>query len=132
MNRAERRKRGLKNNDPAVVVKRSDVNNLVNFPDVQKAIQEECHRVEKEEQQKAELDIDTLIIATLHSEFGFGVQRILRFMSGFIALHEYYRDKYEDSDMFALRMHLQKDGINVEEMIREVEKNAAEKSTNKG
>ena len=138
MNRKQRRAKGVKNSDPAFMVRQSDMQShidrlLKNDPTVQQAIQEEAHRVNLLEAKKQAEDIDALILMTLHDIFGFGKTRLLRFAKGLAELQKYYEDRYEDCDIFAMKMHL-KDyvGIDVTELQKEVERLATEESTNKG
>ena len=111
MNRKQRRAKGVKNSDPAFMVKQSDMQShidrlLNNDPNVQKAIQEEAHRVNLLEAKKQAEDIDALILMTLHEIFGFGKTRLLRFAKGLAELQKYYEDRYEDCDLFAMKVHL--------------------------
>ena len=138
MNRKQRRAKGVKNSDPAFMVKQSDMQShidrlLKSDPNVQKAIQEEAHRVNLLEAKKQAEDIDAIILMTLHEIFGFGKTRLLRFAKGLAELQKYYEDRYEDCDIFAMKMYL-KDyvGIDVTELQKEVERLATEESTNKG
>ena len=138
MNRKQRRAKGVKNSDPAFMVKQSDMQShiyrlLKDDPNVQKAIQEEAHRVNLLEAKKQAEDIDALILMTLHDIFGFGKTRLLRFAKGLAELQKYYEDRYEDCDLFAMKMHL-KDyvGIDVTELQKEVERLLTEESSNKG
>ena len=138
MNRKQRRAKGVKNSDPAFMVKQSDMQShidrlLKNDPTVQQAIQEEAHRVSLLEAKKQAEDIDAIILMTLHDIFGFGKTRLLRFAKGLAELQKYYEDRYEDCDLFSMKMHL-KDyvGIDVTELQKEVERLADEESSNKG
>lgn len=138
MNRKQRRAKGIKNSDPAFMVRQSDMQShidrlLKNDPTVQQAIQEEAHRVELSEAKKQAEDIDALILMTLHDVFGFGKIRLLRFVKGLAELQKYYEDRYEDCDLFAMKTHLKEYiGIDVAELQKEVEEIAAEESSNKG
>ena len=138
MNRKQRRAKGVKNSDPAFMVRQSDMQShidrlLKSDPTVQQAIQEEAHRVNLLEAKKQAEDIDALILMTLHDIFGFGKTRLLRFAKGLAELQKYYEDRYEDCDLFAMKMHL-KDyvGIDVTELQKEVERLVTEESSNKG
>jgi len=106
---------------------------LKSDPTVQQAIQEEAHRVNLLEAKKQAEDIDALILMTLHEIFGFGKTRLLRFAKGLAELQKYYEDRYEDCDLFAMKMYLKDNiGIDVSELQKEVERVAAEESSNKG
>lgn len=137
MNRQQRRAKGLKNSDPAVCLKKSEthsyIDNLVhNDPEVRKVILEEAHRVQLEELKEMSEDLDTLILMSLHSIYGFGRERLLRFSKGLVELQKYYADRYEDCDMFAMKRDLKRfTGIDIAELEKEVEKLAAEESSDK-
>lgn len=138
MNRKQRRAKGVKNSDPAFMVRQSDMQShidrlLKSDPIVQQVIQEEAHRVNLLEAKKQAEDIDALILMTLHDIFGFGKTRLLRFAKGLAELQKYYEDRYEDCDIFAMKMYLKDNiGIDVSELQKEVERVAAEESSNKG
>lgn len=132
MNRKQRRAKGIKNHDPAFMVKKSDMhshidNLLKSDPEVQKAIKEEAHRANLLEAKQQAEDIDTLILMNLHTTFGFGKTRLLRFVEGLAELHKYYNDKYVDDDIYAMKKYLkEKVGIDVSQLQEEVEHNVEE------
>lgn len=127
-----------KNPDPAYMVRQSDIQShidrlLKNNPDVHRTIQEEAHRVNLLEAKKQAEDIDALILMTLHEVFGFGKTRLLRFAKGLAELQKYYEDRYEDCDLYAIKVHLRDYvGIDVAELQKEVERLANEESADKG
>ena len=85
------------------------------------------------EAKKQAEDIDAIILMTLYAVFGFGKTRLLRFAKGLAELHKCYEDRYEDCDIFAMKAHLRDYvGIDVTELQKEVERLAAEESSNKG
>lgn len=137
MNRKQRRANKSVAKDPAFMVKKSEmtshIGGLLKHDDgVQKAIQEEVHRVELLEAKKQAEDIDTLILMTLHKVFGFGRVRLLRFAANLNDIHKYYEDLYEDCDMFAMKKHLKEwVGIDVTKLEEEIV-NATEESSTKG
>ena len=135
MNRKERRAKGIKNTDPAFVMKRSDmqshIDRLVHTdPIVQKAIREEAHRLNLLEAKKQAEDIDAIILMTLHDVFGFGKKRLLQYVKGLAELQKYYDDRYEEYALSAIKMHLRDQvGIDVVKLHKEVEQFATEEST---
>lgn len=137
MNRKERRAKGIKNHDPAFVMKQSDMQSHINRlvytdPIVQKAIKEEAHRLNLLEAKKQAEDIDALILMTLHDVFGFGKKRLMKYVAGLAELQNYYEDRYEEYALGAIRMHLRDHvGIDVTEFHKEVEEFAKE-NANKG
>ena len=137
MNRKQRRANKVVAKDPAFMVKKSEMTHHIDGliqhdAGVQKAIQEEVHRVELLEAKKQAEDIDCLILMTLRRAFGFGHDRLLRFAANLTEIHKYYEDQYEDCDMFAMKMHLKEEcNIDVSKLEEEIE-NATKKSSNKG
>lgn len=71
---------------------------------------------------------DTAIAYVLHSEFGFGEQRIARFLRAVVDAHVYTRErygtKYQDSAYYQL---LRRDGINMTKIEDELDKYANER-----
>ena len=132
MNRKERRAKGIKNSDPTLVLKQSDIKAQVDAliksdEGVQRVIQEEAHRLNLLEVKKQAEDIDAIILMSLHSVFGLGKTRLLRFVKGLAELQKYYEDMYEDCDIYAMKRYL-KDrlGIDVAELRKEVEASVKE------
>lgn len=132
MNRKERRAKKVKNNDPTITLKQSEVKAHIDAliksdEGVQRAIQEEAHRLNLLEVKKQAEDIDAIILMSLHSVFGLGKTRLLRFVKGLAELQKYYEDMYEDCDIYAMKRYL-KDrlGIDVAELRKEVEASVKE------
>lgn len=121
--------------DPVYNLKESEIrNHIINLlkydEPTQRLMREEARRIQNEEAQKQSSDIDTLILATLHQEFGFGKSRLLRFAKSLEVLHKYYEDKYEDCDIVAMKTHLRdRVGLDVDNLEGELA-NATKKNTN--
>lgn len=128
MNRKQRRAKKVKNTEPVYCLKSSDIkghiDNIIDKdPAVQKAIQEEARRVNLEEARAVAEDTDARILMSLHTVFGFGKTRLLRFYKGLIDLHLFYQGRYEDCDTFAMKQYLKdKVGIDVSELQKEIDK----------
>lgn len=106
---------------------------LHNDPKVQEAIREEARRANLLEAKRQAEDIDALILISLHRIFGFGKKRLLQFVEGLAELQKYYEDRYEDCDIYAMKVHLREQvGIDVAELQKEVEKRATEETTPEG
>lgn len=125
MNRQQRRAQSKKKKGPAPVNKneaRKYINSLIQKdPKVQEAILEEARRINLLEAQKQQEDIDVMILMTLHECFGFGKTRLLRFAKGLVKVHKYYLDRYEDSDIYAMKSYLKdKVGLDVEKLEEEI------------
>ncbi len=117
------------------MVKRSEVRSQIdsiikNDPMVQQAIQEEAHRANLHEAKKQAQDIDALILMALHHTFGFAKVRLLRFAKGLAEVQKYFEDRYDDSDMFAMKKYLKdKLDIDITKFQEEVDRLAAEEDT---
>lgn len=71
---------------------------------------------------------DIILAYVLHTEFGFGEQRIRRFLHAIVDAHIYTRDRYgaryQDSAYYEL---LRRDGIDMGEIEDELDKYAEER-----
>lgn len=85
------------------------------------------------EMKKQDLDIMTLFLLTLHESEGFGRKRLLRVAKSLSVLQDYYTGKYQDCDLYAMRLKLKEQtGIDIEHLQEEVEKCVTEKNTKEG
>lgn len=136
MNRRERRAKGIKNSDPVFTIKKSEMQEhfnkmMKNDPNVRRAIEEEARKANLREYERQAVDIDALILYSLHKSEGYGRIRLLRFAHTLNELRKYYEGLYEDCDMFAMKKHLKEFvGIDVEHLDEEIaryEKEIADK-----
>lgn len=82
----------------------------------------EIDRQTAAEARRLERNIDILVLWTLHSKFGFGRERLIRFLSamhtGLDELANWY--EMEDRDqMFLAERELRKDGLFIDQMLKE-------------
>lgn len=118
--------------DPTYMVRNSSLKNHIdqvikNDSGVQKAIQEEVQRLFSIEENEREVDMRALFLLTLHKNFNFGRKRLLQYAKTLDEMIEKYRERYEECDRFAMRLHLKEIGIDVEHLDEEV-KSLAEKN----
>ncbi len=83
------------------------------LPGDKRYIKRILHEENLKEIKKQDADIDTLILFTLHKEFGFGKTRLLRFAKSIVKIHDYYMDRYDDADIFAMQQELLGLGVDV-------------------
>lgn len=124
----KRRAKKKKNHDPAYMVRESEIKAhidrlLKNNPSVQQSMREEARRVNLAEAKKQDIDLLTLILMALRRSEKYGHDRLVRVAHEMADLRDYYEDRYDDCDMFAMRMHLKEEtGIDIEKLYEEVNK----------
>lgn len=127
MSKKSKKRKEQKPHDPVYNIRQSKVRDYIDSllrtdPNVQKAMQDEARRLYLAEAEKESLDVTTLVLFSLHRSEGYGRKRLLRFASAFKELREYYEGKYEDCDLFAMRVHLKEEtGIDLENIEEEIE-----------
>lgn len=128
MSKKSKRRKEQKAHDPVYNIKESNIRAYINSllrtdPDVQKAMQEEARKLYLSEAGKESLDVTTLVLFSLHRSERYGRKRLLKFASTFKELREYYEGRYEDCDLFAMRVHLKEEtGIDLENLDEEIER----------
>lgn len=69
---------------------------------------------------------DTAILYTLHTEFGFGKERLRKFFVAMVRNHkdmtERFRSDGDDGHYWVMAKRLKDDGIDIDEFEKEVEK----------
>lgn len=122
MNRAERRraqKAGIPvKKEPTVNIKLSDLGKMT--PTQHTAMMEEINRQCLEMDQQLALDVDTMVLWTLHTHCGFGVKRLHDFYLAMAAEHRRMRQCYEINDLYPERYKLKELGADVEAWQKEV------------
>lgn len=123
MNRAERRrqqKAGVKiKKEPTLNLKISDFDNMVS--NVHKTAKEKAtaaaiHEIDRQILERDEaysLDMDAMVLWTLHIYFGFGKKRLERFYCNMLKEHIHMREFYEIDDTYPERLKL-KEHCNVD------------------
>lgn len=120
MNRAERRKAGVKSEVKQLVFhSEKEVRDYVLNGPGQKAMLEEIDRQILEQQDRMELDTDAAILWALHISCGFGPKRLIKFYHDFLAIWREMRRQYEDDDAYAERYKLKRMGVDVEKLREE-------------
>ena len=62
------------------------------------------------------LDIDAMVLWTLHARFGWGKKRLEEFYAAFMDEHTRMRERYEMEDTYPERYKLREIGVDVEEL----------------
>lgn len=123
LNRAERRrleKQGKKiQQDRAYTLKQSDIENLIMTPMAQEIIRKEVAERLLEIEQTYILDLDTMVLWTLH-KYGWGATRLKRFYTDMFRNHRKLRAHYQTSDTYPERIKLKEKGIDVEAWFKEL------------
>lgn len=77
-----------------------------------------------------EVQLDAVTLFVLHTEFGFGKQRLQRFYDALFAKRREMQEKFQmpgEDDDYAIWHFLLEDGIDVEQMYREQDQRDREK-----
>ena len=92
----------------------------------QKAMNMEINRQIIEADKKYTVDVDAMILYTLHIHLGFGKKRLRRFWEAFQVEHKKLIDYYQmpDDGAWLCRRLLKDIGVDVEEWNKEVDKDA--------
>ena len=88
---------------------------------------EEYDRVCREWEGKFNLISNTIALYTLRTAFGFGKDRLMRFLSACQDAQAQMSERYEDADFFAMKKALLDIGIDTEKIVGEmmVDENSA-------
>ena len=124
MNRRERRKlqkQGVQvPNDPAINIKLSELGSQMMSPNMQRAMMHEIHQQCLEADEMLTLDVDTMVLWSLHRHLGFGVKRLHDFYVFMAAEHRRMREFYEMDELYPERQKLKELGVDVEAWQKEV------------
>lgn len=123
MNRAERRraaKAGLPvpPKEPTVNIKLSDLGRMT--PTQVTAMREEINRQCMEADARLTLDLDTMVLWTLHRHLGFGPKRLHDFYLAMAEEHRRMREYYQIDDLYPERIKLKELGVDVEAWQNEI------------
>lgn len=121
MNRAERRKAGVKGKGKTYVFNSREalVSAALNGPG-KKAMDKEIDRQLLERLTELEHDIDAAVLWALHVSCGFGPKRLIKFFKDLVEIEEEMRRRFEDEDCYAERMKLKEMGVDVIALRKEV------------
>ena len=124
MNRWERRKlqkQGVQvPKDPALSIKLSALGKAVMTPEMNAAMLHEINQQCIEADERLSLDIDAVVLWTLHRHLGFGVKRLHRFYLAMAAEHRRMREYYQMDDIYPERYKLKELGADIEAWQKEV------------
>lgn len=124
MNRKERRKlrkQGVQvPKDPALSIKLSALGKAVMTPEMNAAMLHEINQQCLEADDRLSLDVDAVVLWTLHQHLGFDVKRLHSFYLAMAAEHRRMRDYYEMDDTYPERYKLKELGADIEEWQKEV------------
>lgn len=130
MNRRERRnlqRQGVQvPKDPTLSIKLSALGKAVMTPEMETAMLHEINQQCLEADDRLSLDVDAVVLWTLHQHLGFGVKRLHRFYLAMAAKHRRMRDYYQMDDTYPERYKLKELGADLEEWQKEVLADAPE------
>lgn len=75
---------------------------------------DEIHKNILAQERKTTIDIDTMVLWTLHNKYGWGKQRLKRFYGDLFEGHKEMREYYCTEEMYPERIKLKEKGIDVE------------------
>lgn len=124
MNRSERRKlqkQGVQvPKDPALSIKLSALGKAVMTPEMNTAMLHEINQQCIEADERLSLDVDAVVLWTLHRHLGFGVKRLHSFYLAMAAEHRRMREYYQMDDTYPERYKLKELGADIEAWQKEV------------
>lgn len=135
MNRAERRRAQKKEGktfpkEPTLQIKRSALESTVKSQmqvmsddAKRKATEAAIHEIDRQILERDEafsLDVDAMILWTLHHHYGWGKKRLLDFYKALVEEHTKMREYYQMDDTYPERYHLKNIGVDVEQLNREM------------
>lgn len=124
MNRKERRnlqRQGVQvPKDPTLNIKLSALGKSIMTPVMRAAMMHEINQQCLEKDDLLALDVDCMVLWTLHRHLGFGVKRLHDFYLAMAAEHRRMRDFYEMDDLYPERLKLKELGADVEQWQKEV------------
>lgn len=130
MNRKERRnlqRQGVQvPKDPTLSIKLSALGKSIMTPEMRAAMMHEINRQCLQADEKLALDVDTVVLWTLHRHLGFGAKRLHDFYLAMAAEHRRMREFYEMDDLYPERIKLKELGADIEQWQKEVLSNEPE------
>ena len=124
MNRKERRalqRKGVQMpKDPTLNIKLSALGKGIMTPEMQMAMAHEINQQCLEADAKLALDVDSMVLWTLHTHLGFGPKRLHGFYLAMAAEHRRMRECYEMDSLYPERRKLKELGADVEQWQKEV------------
>ncbi len=85
----------------------------------------QARRIAREEYEKVceswtrrfNIAANTVALYTLHKRFGFGRERLMRFLSACRSIQAEQAEKYEEADLYAMKETLRELGIDIDAII---------------
>jgi len=106
--------------DPTLNIKLSALGKSIMTPEMQMAMMHEINQQCLEKDDLLALDVDCMVLWTLHRHLGFGVKRLHDFYLAMAAEHRRMREFYEMDDLYPERLKLKELGADVEQWQKEV------------
>ena len=106
--------------DPAINIKLSELGSKMMTPNMRRAMEHEINQQCLEADEKLSLDIDTMVLWTLHTHLGFGEKRLRDFYRAMAAEHRRMREHYQLDDLYPQRQKLKEMGVDVEQWQKEM------------
>lgn len=106
--------------DPTLSIKLSALGKAVMTPEMETAMLHEINQQCLEADDRLSLDVDAVVLWTLHQHLGFGVKRLHRFYLAMAAEHRRMCDYYQMDDTYPERYKLKELGADLEEWQKEV------------
>lgn len=118
MNRADRRKAkkdGKKiKSEPVLLMKPSEIGKAATQGVGREAMMHEINRQILTKDKEYQLDIDTMVLWTLHQCYGWGAARLKKFYVAMMKEHLRMREFYELDDLYPERYKLKEKGVDIE------------------
>ena len=124
MNRAERRKAQREGKkvkaEPVLLMKPSEIGKAATQGVGRKAMMHEINQQILAKDKEYQLDIDTMVLWTLHQCYGWGPARLKKFYGAMMKEHLRMREFYEMDDLYPERYKLKEKGVDVEAWYEEL------------
>lgn len=124
MNRKERRlleRQGkLPKAEPTYMLKPSEIKNAALKGPGEQAMKHEINQQILEQDKAFTLDMDSMVLWTLHNKYGWGFKRCRQFYLDMFSEHIRMREFYELDDLYPERYKLKEKGIDVEAWYNEL------------
>lgn len=124
MNRQERRKLKKQGKtvktEPVLLMKPSEIGKAATQGVGKKAMMHEINQQILARDKEYQLDIDTMVLWTLHQCYGWGATRLRKFYVAMMKEHLRMREFYELDDLYPERYKLKEKGVDVEAWYEEL------------
>lgn len=118
MNRKERRRLEragkIPKSEPTLMLKPSQMAKVMTSGPGKEAMNHEVNQQLLKLDKQFTLDVDTMVLWTLHSRYGFGPKRLKQFYKDMFEEHLRMREYYELDDLYPERQKLKDIGVDVE------------------